>query len=169
LSQERVDLVDADDGVVGSATLGECLGRGLLHRAIAVVLSRPDGRVILQQRSRKDAWHAGKWTLSCTGHVRAGETYESAARRELREELGMETGLSLLAKYLLPPMKDGGLIEREWVALYTGTSGAPVKIDPVELEGVKEHTIAELKQLLAGEDLTPDSVILLTKFLGAAH
>lgn len=162
---EPVDVVDAYDRVVGSSTVGECLDRGLLHRAVAVVVSRPDGRVVLQQRSRRDAWHPGRWTLSCTGHVRKGESYHAAAARELEEEIGIRAELSFLKKCLLPAMKEGTMTEREWVSLFAATSNSPVKIDPVELEGVKEYTLQGLRKVLAGDSLTPDAVILLTEFM----
>ena len=166
---EQVDLVDARDRVVGSVTLAECLDRGLLHRAVAVIVTRRDGRVILQQRSRRDAWHPGRWTLSCTGHVRKGESYEVAASRELEEEIGIKAGLAPVKRYLLPPMRDNGMTEREWVALFAATSDAVVRIDPVELEGVKEFTEEELGEILDGGALTPDAVILLTEYLRTRH
>ena len=163
--REQVDLVDARDRVVGSTSLEECLQKGLLHRAVAVVVSRSTGRVVLQQRSKKDAWHPGKWTLSCTGHVRKGESYAEAAARELMEEIGISADLTLLDRYLLPTMRENGLTEREWVALFAATSDAAVRIDPVELEGVKEFTPSGLKKMLSGGGLTPDSVILLAEFM----
>ena len=163
--EEKVDLVDEGDRVVGASSVGECLERGLLHRAVAVVVARPDGRIILQQRSKRDPWHPGRWDLSCTGHVRRGESYEEAASRELAEELGIRADLSLVNRLLLPPMREHGMIEREWVSLFAAASGAQVKIDPVELEGVKEITPSELRTMLDGEELTPDAVILLKEYL----
>ena len=80
---EELDLVDEEDRVVGSATIEECLVKGILHRAVAVLVIRRDGRFVLQQRSKSDLWQPGLWTLSCTGHVKGGETYASAASREL--------------------------------------------------------------------------------------
>lgn len=164
---ERVEVVDKDDRVVGAATLADCLSRGLLHRAVAVAIARPDGRVILQQRSRRDAWHPGRWTLSCTGHVKEGETYAQAAARELLEELGIDAPLTPMRKYLLPTIRDGRLTENEWVTLFSATSDAKVDADPVELEGVKEFTSVELREMLEGEELTPDSVFLLSEYLRA--
>jgi isopentenyldiphosphate isomerase len=160
-----VDVVDTNDRVVGSSTVGECLERGLLHRAVAVVLTRTDGKVVLQQRSKNDSWHPGRWTLSCTGHVKKGEPYEEAAGRELGEELGIATELTLVKKYLLPPMKDKGMTEYEWVTLFSGASDSEIRADPVELEGVKDFARPQLRKMIEGDLLTPDAVILLTEFL----
>jgi isopentenyl-diphosphate Delta-isomerase len=163
--EERVDLVDEKDRVIGSANLGECLERGFLHRAIAVVVSRTDARIVLQQRSKKDEWHPGRWTLSCTGHVKRGEPYLVAAERELAEEIGIVAELALVGKYLIPPMKEKGLTEHEWVTLFTAVSDDSLTIDPVELEGAKEFTLSEVRRLLHGGTLTPDSVMLLAEYL----
>lgn len=163
--EEQVDLVDSSDRVVGSAGLGECLERGLLHRAVAVMVSRTDGRLVLQQRSKEDRWHPGMWTLSCTGHVKKGEPYVGAARRELGEEIGIRAELALVGKFLIPPMKENGLTEHEWVALFSAVSDDPLRIDPVELEGTEELTLPEVKELLRGTALTPDSVVLLTEYM----
>ena len=163
--EEAVDLVDEHDSIVGSSTVGECLEEGLLHRAVAIVVVRKNGKVILQERSKRDLWHPGKWTLSCTGHVKSGEGYEDAARRELREELGLASRLHLVKRYLLPPIREGPLTEREWVSLYTATTDSPVMIDPVELESVDEYGGTQLQRMLDDDKMTPDAVILLEEFL----
>lgn len=129
------------------------------------MVSRSGGGVILQQRSKKDDWHPGRWTLSCTGHVRKGESYAEAASRELMEEIGIRADLLLVDKYLLPAMRENGLTEREWVSLYAATSDAEPRIDPQEVEGVKEFAPRELKRMIGSGDLTPDSVILLGGFM----
>lgn len=160
-----MDIVDERDKVVGVSTLEQCVQDGILHRAVAVVLARSSGKVLLQRRSKSDSWQAGRWTLSCTGHVRRGESYEAAGLRELEEELSIRPGITKLKKYLLPPIKEGELTEREWVTLFAAESDDRVKIDPVELDSVEEFTRPELIQLLGGERVTPDAVILLTEYL----
>ncbi len=162
---EEVDVVDAEDRVVGSAPLARCLEAGLVHRAVAVIVTRPDGRVVLQRRSKRDPWHPGKWTLSCTGHVRKGEPYLAAAKRELSEELGVEARLVGRAKVLLPPIRSRGLVEREWVRLFTARSGRRLSIDAGELEAVGEFRPGELEGMLAGRRLTQDAKALLRLFL----
>ena len=164
-ADELVDLVDGDDMVVGNATLGECLSKGLLHRAVAVMVVRPGGALLLQKRSMKDRWQPGRMTLSSTGHVRMGETYEDAARRELFEELGISAEVNFLAKMLVPPISEDGLTEKEWVCLFQAESASPCRIDPVELDSVAELTLSEVKGLLGSPTLTADAQILLKEYL----
>jgi isopentenyl-diphosphate Delta-isomerase len=164
MAEELVDLVDESDRVVGAASVRNCLEGGLLHRAVAVLVIRSDGRFILQQRSKKDRWQPGLWTLSSTGHVKSGETYESAAARELQEELGIGARLSKLSKYLLPPISNGGLTEREWVTLFSGTSDSPVSVDPIELQRAEEFDLAGARKMIREGSITPDAAYLLEEY-----
>ena len=165
-ADEMLDVVSECDTVTGSATIQDCLERGLLHRAVAVLVVRSDDRFLLQQRSKRDVWHPGLWTLSSTGHVMAGESYDHAARRELDEELGIAAELAVLKKYLLPPIRSGGLTEREWVTLYVARTDAPCRIDQAEVEKAEEVDEPMLRRMLGDGSMTPDAVALMTDYLG---
>ena len=162
---EMVDIVDERDSVIGTATIGVCLEKGLLHRAVAVLVVRSNGEFLLQQRSRRDVWHPGLWTLSSTGHVKSGEAYDEAAERELNEELGISAGLVRLRKHLLPPIQSGELTERELVTFYVARTDMPCRIDRAEVEGVKEVATPQLQRMLNDGSMTPDAVILLAEYL----
>jgi len=162
---EMIDLVDERDVVTGTATISDCLEKGLLHRAVAVLVVRSNGEFLLQQRSKRDLWHPGLWTLSSTGHVKTGEAYGDAAARELSEELGISARLLQLNKRLLPPIRSGRLTEREWVALYVTRTDIPCSIDRTEVESVKEVAVPQLRRMFDEGSMTPDAVILLTEYL----
>ncbi len=164
-AEEKVDLVDERDIVVGGSTLGDCLSKGLLHRAVAVLVIRSSGRFLLQRRSKNDRWHPGLWTISSTGHVKEGETYDDAASRELMEELGVSGKLERVGRYMLPPISSDGLTEREWVAFYLTRTDSRCTIDPVELDSVEEFDEGALKQLIQGDTITPDGAMLLKAYL----
>lgn len=158
-------MVDEGDRVIGSMTLRQCLEQGMLHRAVAVLVMRSGGRFVLQQRSRRDTWHPGEWTISSTGHVKKGERYEAAAHRELNEELGIDGRLTAAGKYEMPPFADHGLTERELVVFFTCETDSPCIADPVELEGVKDIAGEELRGMIRDGPLTPDAKIILSDYL----
>ena len=164
-SGEMVEVVDEQDVVIGTSDIRDCLEKGLLHRAVAVLVVRKNGELLLQQRGLRDKWHPGLWTLSSTGHVKAGEAYDVAAARELREELGISARLARLRKRLMPPVKSEGLTEREWVTLYAARTEKPCIIDRTEVEGVKEVSASQLLRMFNDGSMTPDAVILLTEYL----
>jgi 8-oxo-dGTP pyrophosphatase MutT (NUDIX family) len=55
---------------------------------VAALLVRPDGRVLLVQRSESRPVMGGLWS-AVSGYVEAGETPLEAAVREVREETGL--------------------------------------------------------------------------------
>jgi len=89
-SGEIFDVVDEHDQVTGQATRGEVHAQGLLHRAVHVLVFNKRGDILLQQRSMLKDAHLGLWDSSVSGHLDAGEAYETAAVRELAEEMGIE-------------------------------------------------------------------------------
>ncbi len=86
---EVFDVVNERDEVVGQATRREVHARGLRHRAVHVLVFDAAGRIFLQKRSMKKDMSPGMWDSSCSGHLDAGEDYDSAATRELGEEIGV--------------------------------------------------------------------------------
>jgi isopentenyldiphosphate isomerase len=57
---------------------------------VHVFLLDEDGRIYLQKRSIEKLEHPGKWDSSASGHVESGESYQTAAARELEEEIGVK-------------------------------------------------------------------------------
>jgi len=47
------------------------------------------GEIFLQRRAKTKTIQPGKWDTSVGGHLKVGESFEDAAARELKEELGV--------------------------------------------------------------------------------
>jgi 16S rRNA (adenine1518-N6/adenine1519-N6)-dimethyltransferase len=90
---ERFPVVDENDEIQGIATRSEVHGNNLRHRAVHILIFNQAGEVYLQQRSRWKDRHPLKWDSSAAGHVTARENYDETARRELKEELGIDVPL----------------------------------------------------------------------------
>ena len=95
---ELLDVVDADDRVIGAMERGDIHRKKLFHRSVHVFLFDSAGRLYLQRRSLAKAEHPGRWDSSASGHVDSGESYEAAAARELEEEIGLEATLEPVFK-----------------------------------------------------------------------
>ncbi len=164
---EIVEVIDKNNGPLSRRALAECLKLGLLHRAVAIVLRNFRDGMFLQRRSLTDEWMPGKWTLSCTGHVRAGENPEEAAKRELKEELGLETDLQFLFRKVLPKIEFHGRIEHEISFVFETRSDAIVSLDPREVEEGRFLTVDESKDFFENRarEITPDAVILFHKYV----
>lgn len=81
--RQKVVWVDERDNVLGEIERGEAHDKELLHRVVAVYLTRPNGDILVQERK------SGRLDHSCAGHVDPGEPYDVAAAREFREELSI--------------------------------------------------------------------------------
>jgi 16S rRNA (adenine1518-N6/adenine1519-N6)-dimethyltransferase len=128
---EVFDVVDADDAVTGRATRAEVHAQGFRHRAVHLLIFNRQGELFLQKRSHLKDVHPGLWDSSAAGHLDAGEDYEAAAGRELREELGIDAELSEAGR--IAACEGTGW---EFVRVYTGTVEKPrdIRYPPAEIE-----------------------------------
>lgn len=133
---ELFDIVDENDCVIGQATRAEVHQKKLLHRAVHILLTDAQGNFVLQKRSMAKDTCPGLLSTSCAGHVDAGETYETAAVRELGEELGVPSASARAIKFLFKMSPSAGT-GWEFVHVYklekfTGTlTPAPAEISAI--------------------------------------
>jgi 16S rRNA (adenine1518-N6/adenine1519-N6)-dimethyltransferase len=126
---EMFPVVDEEDRLAGAAPRSKVHGDNLRHRAVHILIFRKNGDLFLQKRSRWKDRHPGTWDSSAAGHVNAGEDYDVAAQRELKEELGIEAPLERVVK--LPASENTG---QEFIWLYRGRHDGELALDPGEIE-----------------------------------
>lgn len=135
------DVVDANDNVLRQEPRSVVHREKLLHRAVHVFVFNPEGKLYLQRRSMTKDTAPDKWVSSCSGHVDCGEDYDTSARRELIEEIGLHDPVDLKRVFKEEPCKQTGY---EFVWVYTCQSEGPFELDPVE---VSEGQWIEVKHL----------------------
>ncbi len=131
---ERVILVDESDREVGTDEKAAAHAAGRLHRAFSIFVFDRTGRLMLQRRAAGKYHSAGRWSNTCCGHPRPGETVEQAAHRRLREEMGFDCRLVEVARYRYTAHLEGGLVENEIDHLFAGEFDGPPSPDPAEAE-----------------------------------
>lgn len=96
---ELIQIVDENGEFTGQVLdKEEAHDKNLLHNEIAVFIINDCKQVLLQKRSANKRFNPNQWGL-CAGHVDAYESLESAALRELKEEVGLEIEKSDLYKF----------------------------------------------------------------------
>lgn len=139
---EIFDVVDDNDQVVEQARRGEVhSNKNMIHRSIGVAVFDSQNRILLQKRSVLKDTDPQKWTISCSGHVGAGQSYEESAKRELKEELGIEVPIIYLCKYLGRAQN-----ETEMTVLYKAYCDGPFTYQIAEIDEVKFFSQKELKE-----------------------
>lgn len=132
---ERIVLIDEGDREIGTAPKLEAHQRGLLHRALSVIVRDGDGRLLLQRRQVRKYHSGGLWTNTCCSHPRPGETAAEAAMRRLEEEMGVVCPLAPLMMVSYRAEVGNGMTEHELVHVFAGRFDGPVRPDPAEVDG----------------------------------
>ena len=147
--KELFVVVDKDDNIVDYRIRYDCHhDKSLIHRSIGVVLFNDKGEILLQKRSMLKDTHPGFYTLSVSGHVTKGQTYEEAALREMQEEIGIQTELTFAVKFLSELE-----IETEMDMIFTGKHNGPFRIAKDEVDEVQFFSKEEIMKMHA--KLTP--------------
>jgi len=142
--EDTIILVDANDVPVGTASKTDVHRRGLRHRAISALVRDHAGSLLLQQRNPSKYHSGGLWANACCSHPRPGEETLAAARRRLREEMGVDCALVPLFTTHYRAAVSNGYIEDEFVHAFGGTYEGPVAPDPAEVSEWKWMPFAEL-------------------------
>jgi isopentenyldiphosphate isomerase len=146
-----------------------------------VLVFNSQGEVYLQRRSATKDTYPNRWTTSCSGHVDAGEDYDTAVLREMAEELGLKgvklrnggtkgqgdkgteekgpaskpaTSIEQPATNVLHPYaKHPPCRETGWefIWIYTLTTDTPPAPDPAEISEGRWASPAELDTWMARE------------------
>ncbi len=110
-------------------------------------LFRPDGFLIVQRRRAAKDVCPSVWDLSAAEHVRPGESYERAAQRGLREELGVEhvvlEALGDVARAELE-IPAHGVKDFELQQSFHGVFAGELRPDATEVAEVAALSLAEL-------------------------
>lgn len=84
-----VQITDNEGKVVGAVAMPEAFKQELVRHTVYVLLVDSEGKFLLQKRSSTVPNYRCYWDASAGGHIDEGEAPESAAYRELHEELGV--------------------------------------------------------------------------------
>jgi len=88
--REQIWHVDEHDSPIGAIDRDESRQTGERYRIVRVSVEDGQGNVLLQKRLESIKSSPGCWDTSAGGNIAYGESYEEAALRELREEVGIE-------------------------------------------------------------------------------
>jgi 8-oxo-dGTP pyrophosphatase MutT (NUDIX family) len=158
-ADELVEVVDVDGTVERVVTRAEMRAGRLRHRCVYLLVVH-DGRLLVHRRADDKDVYPGYWDVAAGGVVAAGEGWDDAARRELAEELGVESDVVPVGEGVWEG-DDAAVLGR----VYVVDHGGPFRFDDGEVVEARFVDAGELDRLLCTRPTCPDSVALALPFV----
>ena len=145
LASEYVILVDDENRPLGQMEKQEAHELGLLHRAFSVFLLDSRQRFLIQQRASSKYHSKDLWANACCSHPRPEEPLLDAAKRRLREELGIQDITLVEAGSLQYHLHlDQAMQEHEYTHFFVGIYDGALDPNPEEIQDVAWVYLEEL-------------------------
>lgn len=158
--EEMCEFLDKNNQVIGVVSRKEARKNKYKLKAALTIVTNSKKQYLAAQRSPNKKIFPLLWALGAGGAVTAGETFETAAKRELFEELGVDSKVDYLFDF---EYKDhfGGYYAKIFVANWDGK----IKLDPIEYTTGKWLSEKGVLKLATEKKLAPDTEIFFKKFL----
>jgi isopentenyl-diphosphate delta-isomerase type 1 len=140
---ELFTVVDDNDKVLKAEERSIVHSSEARHRAVNILVFNSKGEMLIQKRSAIKDKYPNTYDISAAGHVNFGEEYETAARREMKEELGIEDAKIEQISYFRTNFHNDNEIAKLYKCIYDGKLKANE-----EVSGLRFFKLQELKEML---------------------
>lgn len=149
---------------MGTVSRGSALLTGANFRTAHVFVLDGTGRLLLQRLAASRDRHPGRWGSSVAAYLYAGESYEHAARRRLREELGLHVSLRSVGKIEMHDEQS-----KKFVALFSALANRAAIREPEHVAKLRYWRLAEIEAAVEEDQtrFTPTFLQLLSYFRGS--
>lgn len=167
---EYNDVINKNDEVVGKVLHSELYNKKLPHRIVHILLFDENQKIILQKRSKHKSFCPQHWSTSVGGHVMSGESYEDAAIREFKEELGANVPIKFLFKFRYDVSDNVGddVSDNDsnnffkMISIFKANFNGPFELNPEEVESISSFSLDDLsKMIMDGELFHPELKFLI--------
>ena len=158
---EYLDLVDENNLIIGKAPRNEVRTQNLLHRGVGILCWNAQGQIYVHQRTSTKDLFPSLFDVMVGGAVEAGEAYLPAARREIQEELGVE---STDLRFILEHLYDGPK-NRSFIHLFEVNWDGPIRWQPEEIVWGDWMDFDEAVRWSQTVDIVPDGLEVFQAYL----
>lgn len=158
---EMVDIYNSDT----MEKTGEIIDKsaahrfGIWHSSIHLIIVNKDKtKVLFQKRANNKDLYPNMWDISVGGHIMAKESDIVAAKRELKEELGIESSNIKFIKKYKEELSNNGVDSKEIVSLfimYLDDNVVKFKLQNEEVSDAKWITKKEMDILINEKKVVP--------------
>jgi isopentenyl-diphosphate Delta-isomerase len=153
-----IDRVDEADQPISEVTRAEVFSHpGLGFRVVHIFVFDDEGKLLLQRLGGRRDRNPLKLGSSVAGYLNLGEEYLDAARRRLKEELGLSTPLAKFGSVVMP---DQGA--RKFITLYITRASQIASFDENHIAGLRFETVPAIREQV---QLRPDDFTETFRFL----
>lgn len=158
---EILYIVDENDNVKGQAPKDIIYKEKYTHRIVHILVFNKKGQMALQLRTKNCLFCPNCWSTSVGGHVKAGETYEEAALREYKEELGVVSNLSFFKKDFY--VSEGA--PNKFLVTFKAYSKGPFNLNAQAVDKIEFFSIKKISSMIRnGQKFHPELLFLLKKY-----
>lgn len=100
MTEEMIEEVDCNDNTIQIVPKTELKKRVFFYRNSLIIPKTFNNQFIIAKRAENKFPYPGVWCCGIGGGVKANESYEDAALREMIEESGFSTELSLVSNFV---------------------------------------------------------------------
>lgn len=145
LKRELISLANEEGCPIDTVVRGAHFGTERFSMIGGVLVFDTKDRLVLQRVSRFKKTDPLKWSYSAAGHVEPGETYLSAALRELKEELGVSVQSAVFVGKTRVMKQDR---PTSFHCIYRVRHNGPYYPEAKEVEEIRTFTKAEIQQMI---------------------
>lgn len=143
---ELIPEIDWDDNVVALHPKEKLKEKMFPHRVSLVIPKTADNKILLCRRAKNKFPFPDVWCCAIGGKVLANESYEAAAYREMKEEVGMNSPLEHVTKF-----KYNKEDYKAIFAVFTtkdAISKDVFNLDPDEIQYISAFSVDEVNQMI---------------------
>lgn len=157
-----IDRVDDSNRPIGTIPRADAFAAKANFRTVHVLVFNPQGGLLLQQLAPTRERNPLKWGSSVAGYLHAGETYEHAAQRRLKEELGLTTPIHPVG---VTAMDDKGITK--FIGVYVTKAENAYIAEPDHISRIEHRPVEDVikDMLLNPEHYTESFRHVLTYWL----
>lgn len=154
--EEIVDILDEVTGEKIGKTISkeEAHKKGIWHGSIhIIILDKDKNNILLQKRCKQKKLYPDMWDISVGGHISSGEEPIVSAKRELEEELGLDSKKYdfQFIKKIKEEFYSNGIDSKEFVYIYLIEEDVNIEsitLQNEEVSGVKWFSKKEFYKLI---------------------
>lgn len=156
---ELVDVVDGEGATVAVVTRREMRAGRLPHRGCYVLVFDRHGALLVHLRTATKDVYPSHWDVCVGGVVAAGETFDQAAVREVREEIGVDARLEALFPFRF---EDAATVVHGLV--YRARHDGPFRWQPEEVVRGEFLSLDAVAERAHRDPFCPDGLAVLARY-----